>query len=165
MPDVSRNGVDEMSVSERQESMAWDDEQKDEVFDNRRVLKDYCQDDVTVLRQACQIFRRDFIEIGIIEVFLEAFRFASSCNKVLRKNFLKPDTIGFIPAGGYSCNQNYSKKALMWLFHMEQTDGCRILHARNGREYSLTKLLFCSVDGYCVETRTPLEISGCFWHV
>jgi hypothetical protein len=43
--------------------MAWYDEQKDKVFDNRRVLEQYCQDDVTVLRQACQLFRRDFMEI------------------------------------------------------------------------------------------------------
>jgi len=31
--------------------MAWYDEQKDKVFYNRRVLEQYCQDDVTVLRQ------------------------------------------------------------------------------------------------------------------
>jgi hypothetical protein len=122
--------------------MVWYEEQKDKVFDNRRVLENYCQDDVTVLRQACQIFRRDFIEIGNIEFFFEAFTIASACNKVLRKNFLKPDTIGLIPAGGYSCNQNYSKKALMWLLHMKQTDGCPILDARNGREYRLTELPF-----------------------
>jgi G:T-mismatch repair DNA endonuclease (very short patch repair protein) len=115
-------------------------------------------------RQACQIFRRDFIEIGNIEVFLEAYTIASACNKVLRKNFLKPATIGLIPAGGYSGNQNYSKKALMWLLHMGKTDGCRILHARNGREYRLPKLPFYSVDGYCVETRTVYEFFGCFWH-
>jgi G:T-mismatch repair DNA endonuclease (very short patch repair protein) len=82
---------------------------------------------------------------------------------VLRKNILKPHTIGLIPAGGYSCNQNYSKKALMWLLHMEQADGCRILHARNGREYRLPKLPFYSVDG-CVETRTVFEFFGCFYH-
>ena len=85
------------------------------------MLEKYCQDDVTVLRQACQIFRREFIEIRNIEVFLESFTIASACNKVLRKKFLKPNTIGLIPDGGYSCNNNYSKKALMWLLHMKQT--------------------------------------------
>jgi hypothetical protein len=103
--------------------LAWYDDQKDKVFDNRRVLEQYCQDDVTVLRQASQIFRRDFIEIGNIEVFLEGLTIASACNKVLRKKFLKPETLGVIPAGSYSANNRYSKKALMWLLHMEQTDG------------------------------------------
>jgi len=75
------------------------------------------------------------MQIGNIEVFLESFTIASACNKELRKRFLKPDTIGLIPDSGYSCNNNYSKKALMWLLLMEQTDDCRIMHARNGREY------------------------------
>jgi hypothetical protein len=90
-------------------------EQKDEVFDKRRVLEQYCQEYVTVLGEACQIFRRDFMEIGNIDVFLEAVAIASSCNKVLLKRFLKSETIGLIPACGYSCNNKYSKKALMWL--------------------------------------------------
>jgi hypothetical protein len=117
-----------------------------------------------MLRQACHIFRRDLNEIGNIEVFLEAITIPSACNKVLRKNFLKPDTTGLIPAGGFSCNQNYSKKALMWLLHMEQTDGgCRILHARNCREYRLPELPFYSADGYCVKTRNVFEFLGCFY--
>ena len=142
-----------MSHSERSDFMTWYDSQKDEMFDNKRILKQYCQDDVTVLRQACQIFRKEFIEIGNIEVFLESFTIASACNKVLRKRFLNPNTIGLINTGGYSCNNNYSKKALVWLLHVEQTEGCRIRHARNGREYSLTELPNFSVDGYCEETR------------
>jgi len=112
IPDVSYFGVDEMGISERREFMTWYDDEKNRVFDNKLVLEKYCQDDVTVLRQACQIFRREFMEIGNIEVFLQSFNIASACNKVLRKLFLKPNTIGLIPAGGYSCN-NYSKKTLM----------------------------------------------------
>ena len=157
MPDISLYGDDKMSASERREFMAWYDEQKERV--NRRVLEDYCQDDVTMLREASTISRRDFIDIGNIEVFLEAFTIASVCNKVLRKKLLKPDTIGLIPSRGYSCNQNYSN-ALMWLLHTEQIDGRRISHARNGREYRLPELPIFSVDGYCPETRTVNEFLG-----
>jgi len=67
-------------------------------------------------------------------MFLASCTIASACNKVLRKRFLKPETIGLIPAGGYSCNRNYSKKALMGLLHMEEMDDSKIMHARNGRE-------------------------------
>jgi hypothetical protein len=52
-----------------------------------------------------------------------------------------------------------SKKALMWLLHMEQTDSCHIQHVRNGCE-----LLHYSVDGYCAETRTMYEFQGCYYH-
>ena len=154
IPHVAQYGADKMSEKERKEFMAWYESRKDEVFDNRRVLEQYCQDDVTVLRQACQIFRREFMGIGNIDVFLESITIASACNKVFRKRFLKSETIGLIPPGGYSCNNYYSKKALMWLLHMEQTDHCRILYARNGREYRPPELSNFSVDGYCAATRT-----------
>jgi len=81
------------------------------------------------------VFRREFIQIGNIEVFLEAITIVSACNKVLRKQFLKPDAIGLIPTGGYSGNVNYSKKSLMWLIYRGKTDGGRkILHGCNGRD-------------------------------
>jgi len=85
-PNMSYFGADEMSQSERREFMTWYASQKDKVFDNRRILEQYCRDDVTVLREACQI-RRNFIEIGNIEVILESFTIASACNKVLKSNF------------------------------------------------------------------------------
>ena len=90
---------------------------------------------------------------------------ASACNKVLRRKFLKSDTIGLIPTGGYTCNNKYSKKAIMWLFHMEQTDGEAINHARNLREYRLPELPHFSVDGYCAETNTIYEFFGSYFHV
>jgi len=91
MPDIKYYGADAMSEGERREFMVWYNEQKVKVFDNRRVLEQYCQDDVTVLCQACRVFRREFLEIGNIEGFLEALTIASACNKVLRKKFLKPE--------------------------------------------------------------------------
>ena len=89
---------------------------------------------------------------------MESITVASACNKVLRKRFLKPGTIGLIPIGGYNCNNRYSKKALMWLLHMEETDGVQILHCCNGREYRLPKLPNFSVVGYCPKTNTIYEI-------
>jgi len=150
-----------MREGERREFMSWYAEQKVKVFDNRHVLEQHCQDDVTILRQACRVFRRDFMEIGNIDVFLEALTIASECNKVLCKKFLKPDTTALIPSGGYSANRRYSKKALMWLLHMEETDGCHIQHARNGPEYRPPELPHYSVDGYCAETRTVYKFLGC----
>jgi hypothetical protein len=77
---------------------------------------------------------------------------------------LRPDTIGLIPTAGYTCNNKYSKKAIMGLLHMEQTDGVVIKHARNGREYILTELPHFSVDCYCAETNTVYEFFGCYFH-
>jgi hypothetical protein len=136
-----------MSHSEREEFLAWYEGQNGTVFDNRHVLESYCQDDVTVLRQACQIFRRHFLDIGNIEVFLEAITIASACNTVFRKRFLTADTIGFIPAGGYTNNTPQSRKALMWLAYREQMDACSIQHGRNGRENRLPAVPHLKADG------------------
>jgi hypothetical protein len=87
IPNIHYFEANEMSLTERTEFMLWYDEQKEKEFDNRRVLEQYCQDDVNVLCQACQIFRRDFIEIGNIDVFLEALTIASACNKALGIGF------------------------------------------------------------------------------
>ena len=88
-----------MSDAERTEFLEWYEGQKSVIFDNKRVLESYFQD-VTVLSQAWQLFRREFLRVGNIEVFLEVVTIATACNKVLRKR-LKPDTIGLIPTGGY----------------------------------------------------------------
>jgi len=61
------------------------------------------------------VFRRELIQIGNIENFVETIIIASTCKNVLRIQFLKPDTIGFIMTDGHSGNINYSKKALMFV--------------------------------------------------
>jgi hypothetical protein len=57
MPDISFYEAGAMSDGERREFLDCYDCQKSEIFDNRRLFEEYCQADVTVLRQACQVFR------------------------------------------------------------------------------------------------------------
>ena len=135
-----------------------------ETFENRHFLESYSQVDGTVLRQACRVFRREFIKIGHIDVFVESFTITSACNNVLRKRFLKPDSIGLIPTGGFSCNNRYSKKALMFLLRMEETDGVQIMHCRKGHEYRLPELPSYILDDYFPDTNTIYELFGRFWH-
>jgi len=52
----------------------------------------------------------------------------------------------------------------MCLLHMKQTDVCRIMHARNGREYRPPELPNYSVVGSCPETKIIYEFLGCFYH-
>ena len=76
IPDISFYGADDMGESERAEFLAWYEGQRDRVFDNRLVLETYCQDDVTVLRQACRVFRLEFAQIGNIDVLQESITIA-----------------------------------------------------------------------------------------
>ena len=78
--DTSYYGVNEMSAAERTEFLEWYDSQRCVLFDNRSVLEAYCQDDVTVLKQVCRVFRREFLQVGNINVFHESVTVASACN-------------------------------------------------------------------------------------
>jgi hypothetical protein len=69
MHDISYYGVDEMGGGEREEFLAWYEARKSQVFRNKHVLEAYLQDNVTVLRQACRVFRREFLQFGNVEVF------------------------------------------------------------------------------------------------
>jgi hypothetical protein len=136
-----------MSFSERTE------EQKSVVFNNTQMLESYCQENVTALKQACRVFKGEFMRVGNIDNISRNCYYRNTCNKMLRKLFLKPDTIGLIPTGGYTGNVNYSNKAVMWLVYREQADGCHIRHGTNGREYKLPELRNLRVDGFCSKTK------------
>jgi hypothetical protein len=68
IPAVSYYGANEMGEAQRAEFLDCYEDQRESVFNNRLMLETYCQDDVTVLRQACRVFRREFMEIGNIDV-------------------------------------------------------------------------------------------------
>jgi len=61
IPDISYYGVDVTRQDERKEFLVSYESQRSQTFENRHVLESYCQDDVTVLRQACRVFRREFM--------------------------------------------------------------------------------------------------------
>lgn len=67
-PDISYYGV-EMSPGERTEFLDWYDSQWSVLFDNWRVLEDFCKDTLTVLRKACRVFKRDILQVGEIHLF------------------------------------------------------------------------------------------------
>jgi hypothetical protein len=47
----------------KEKFLEWYVGRKSEVCDKRRVPESYCQDNVTAWRQACQVFRREFMQI------------------------------------------------------------------------------------------------------
>ncbi|KAB0800667.1 hypothetical protein PPYR_06406 [Photinus pyralis] len=127
----------------------------------QKEIVTYCVLDVDILTLACLKFRESLIKAGNVCPFSEACTIASSCNKLFRRNFLKPDTIGLIPRHGYRYRDKQSKIAIEWLIWEEKVRGINILHAAKGKEMVLGGL---SVDGYCAETNQVFEMMGCFYH-
>ena len=80
---MSYYGVDEMGGGKREDFPVRYETRKSEPFDNRHVLEAYCQEDVMVLRKAFRLFRREFLQIGNIEVSLETMTIVYACNKIV----------------------------------------------------------------------------------
>ena len=161
-PEPMFYGADFMSSDERSRFLQWYEEQKDKIFHNKEELLAYCMDDVNVLRQACTAFRNLFLNLVKMDPFREAITISSICNKVFRTMFLKPDTVGLIPRGGYRMGDRQSVEALQWLAYIGRTKD--ITCVGNGRGVRLDGVPNLKVDGYCAETREVFEYLGCFWH-
>lgn len=127
----------------------------------KRDLVEYCTSDVEILTAACLNFRQQLMETGNVCPFTEACTIASACNKVYRRNFFKPNTIGFIPKGGYTCRDKQSKIAIQWLLWEHLQRGIDIQHAAKQQEAVVRG---AKVDGYAPETNQVFEIHGCYYH-
>jgi len=77
--------------------------------------------------------------------------------------FLKPDTVGIIPRGGYRMDDCQSVEAIQWLAYIGQTRD-DVIHAGNGREVHLPGLPNVKVDGYSLKTQEVLDYLDCYWH-
>jgi G:T-mismatch repair DNA endonuclease (very short patch repair protein) len=52
------------------------------------------------------------------------------------------------------------------LTYKDKTEGCKILHGRNGREYRLPELPHLSKNEFYPEYKNVVyEFFGCYWHV
>ncbi|KAG5876882.1 hypothetical protein JTB14_007458 [Gonioctena quinquepunctata] len=86
----------------REELMKWhaDKVATNYVFHFQKEIEEYCISDVDILTESCLKFRDLLISETQVCPFMEATTIASTCNKVYRRNFLKPNTIGIIPKRG-----------------------------------------------------------------
>ena len=119
------------------------------------------------MRLARTIFRKNFLQICDVCPFDKACTNASTCLYVLRKNFLKPNSIGIILPGGYRLTDQQSAKAISWLTWMQQVLGREIQFSARGKEYKIFGNI--KVDGFCAATITEeksisLNFHGCYWH-
>ncbi|XP_055345824.1 uncharacterized protein LOC129593479 [Paramacrobiotus metropolitanus] len=160
-----------MSGKKFEEIEKWYDEAVNTFGNNYNLLeecKKYCVNDVLVLRECCRITRKNFMDMfpGI-----DPFDSVTNPSAVLlafQVHYLKPNTIGIIPPGGYGGRQNQSFKGFQWLSHIE-----RQLQEKQPEDFLQTarsaageKLLddkIC-VDGFWEPTGTCYQFYGCFWH-
>ena len=148
----------------------WYDEQVADnfVFNFRRELIDYCVSDVTILRQACQSFRKLFSQTAGFDPMAHCITLSSACMAAYRRNFLPENKIGIVPAGGYHGRGKQSHIALKWLDFEAHKLGRKIKTIYTDREVSV---LGRRVDGYVeipkadgTNERRIYQFHGCYWH-
>ncbi|XP_023312242.1 uncharacterized protein LOC108915368 [Anoplophora glabripennis] len=150
-----------MKPEDRSKFLEWYEEHKDDEFNMQRDLVEYCTSDVEILTAACLKFRQQLMETGNVCPYTEACTIASSCNKVYRRNFLKPNIIGIIPKGGYRWHDSQSKIATQWLVWEEHQRQINIQHAAKQQE---SRVAGVKVDGYAAESSQVFEFHGCYYH-
>ena len=149
LPPIESYSPDTMKTEARKEFMQWYSLHKDSIFDFRKEIVEYCISDVEILTRACLKFRDLLMKVGNVCPLSEACTIASTCNKLFRRKYLAPETIGIIPKNGYRWTDNQSKIAIQWMLWEEKQRGIEIVHAAKQSE---VMLLGTRVDGYCRET-------------
>lgn len=161
LPAIEFYDPDSMKEEDREKFLSWYAEHKNDEFNMQRDLVDYCISDVQILTAACLKFRQQLMETGNVCPFTEACTIASACNKVFRRNFLRPNTIGIIPKRGYRWRDNQSKVAIQWLIWEEHERDINIIHASKQQEALVQGV---KVDGFCPDTNQIFEFHGCYYH-
>ena len=133
---------------------------KNIIFDNKKILLEYCKEDVTILRLACLKFRKMLIELTKVDPFNQV-TLASTAISVYTTMFLKEKEISIIPRNGYRFAENQSLKALKWLEWESHKRGVKIHSAANGREIRIFNDIL--VDGF-LHPNTVFSFLGCYWH-
>ena len=92
------------------------------IYDFRLELIEYCQSDVTVLKEGFLEYRRLIKSIcDGIDPFEVACTAASACNYIYRQLFMPRDSIAILPQNGYTGAELTSFPAALWLSWVEET--------------------------------------------
>ena len=131
-------------------------------WDFQAELIAYCESDVKLLKEGCLKFKELFQETALFNPF-QHVTIASACNRDLRQNRMKENTIASEPLHGWRRKTNQSLGALEWLHWQENQIGRRLQHAANQGEYRIPFSRY-TVDGYDVADNTVYEFQGCYYH-
>lgn len=126
-------------------------------WDFRKELVSYCQQDVTILRQATLAFRKLFFEISDGLDCFEVVTLASAAHAVFRARSMPAETLAVFPYGGYRKFERQSLAAKEWLMWTACRKSIYIQSALNTQEARVGRF---KVDGYDAVNRTVYEFYG-----
>lgn len=166
--DPSYYGNAYMSPSDHEKFEIWYNSKRNEIFDFKQELVDYCKSDVDILAKACLMFRKLFMDITKttsddlgVDPFQTCLTIASACHLVYRRNFMRRQVIALIPDFGYQKSEPSSYKAFTWLKYLSIKANIYIQHAKNGQEKKIGNF---KLDGWDELNKCAYEFHGCLYH-
>src|SRR5437868_2518205 len=160
-PDPSEYGAQHLTPKENDKFFQWYNTVKDETFHFRQEMRKYCINDVEILRNACNVFRKLFLLTCAIDPFAY-ITIAAACLATYKFKYMAEKSIAILPVQGYNQRKS-SRKAVVWLEWIMSQENIVIRHDRNN-EFGEKCIYGIAVDGYCEETNTIYEFDGCYWH-
>lgn len=142
IPKIEKYGFDRMSSGVRDEGIEWYNTYSSEnpIIDIWLECKEYCIDDVKLLKKGCMIFRETFMKIGIDP--FQYLTIASVCMNLFRNKFMKEEQIGFYSRDDYESEwmSTIEKEPNhVYLFRNCFDNGCEKCSPVNGTHLSLYK--------------------------
>ncbi|KAG8239562.1 hypothetical protein J437_LFUL019255 [Ladona fulva] len=134
LPSKKFYGYETMTNVDKKDFDKWYDDRKISSFNLREEMKMYCVNDVDILRRACTKFSSIYEQLTRVHIFKETLTIAGASLLTFKRNFLKKNSIGIVPEGGYRWRDRQSHIAIMWLLAEEEERGVSIKHAGNGHE-------------------------------
>ena len=167
-PDISFYNSDFFSTGKKLDFEKWYYTNKNKSFNFDKEFEDYCWSDVRLLTEGCLKFRKITMEDtqlnendNGIDPFQNSITIASHCNLVYCRNHMRENSIGLIPSNGFNPLINASKKALLWLRYIAESNNININHQRNNGELKCGPYY---LDGVDEKNKTIYEFHGCYWH-
>ena len=115
----------------------------------------YCENDVLILLNCIQEFRKTFKSVTSIDPITRCFTLASMGLEIFKAKIMPENKIGVTPIKGYRTG-HYSRIGNCWIDYMQKLLDCEI-----DREVPIDNYI---VDGYNKDTNTVFEYNGCYHH-
>ena len=158
---------DRMSDAQKERFDSWYESVRHTVFDFQNELSKYGINDVVLLREACLVYRKEFIQSTGVDPFNQT-TLASCCMAVYKSQFLAKmpkDLLAHTYDGCYvNQHKSFSNASIQWLSYIGKTRGVSVEHALNEGERRFGPYF---VDGFYQEPSgqgVALEFCGCFYH-
>ena len=162
IPESSFFGVNYMKSKQLKEFQRWHSKEAQRLKDNnlKYILKEelikYCKNDVLILLNCIQMFRKIYKIATNIDPITRCFTLASMGLEIFKAQILLPMTIGVTPLKGYGSRGTFSRIGSSWLDYQQKLLKCEIQ-----REIQVDKFI---VDGINTEANKIFEYNGCYFH-